>query len=75
MAKLKPGKCNRVVFMVRPHGLPDEEDEEGIINRFCDVLEEFEGWGILTVGRQYYHDNGQCSGHADSNDDCTAELS
>ena len=61
----------RVVFFVRCHGEPDDELENKMIEEICDVVDFPEkGWGILTVGRQYYHDTVFCIGHASAKDEC-----
>lgn len=61
----------RVVFYVRCHGEPDDELEAEIENRIYGAIEVKErGWGILTIGRQYYHENPMCPGHPDAKDDC-----
>jgi hypothetical protein len=67
----------RVVFYVRCHGKPDDELEEEICKRLGDAVEiPDKGWGILTIGRRYYHDLGLCGGHTDAdNDFCVPDVS
>lgn len=61
----------QVVFFVRCHGESDEETEQRIMNTIADIVEnEGKGWGVLTIGRQYFHDNGKCNGHPDAKDEC-----
>lgn len=61
----------RVIFHVRCHGEPDEILEREIMNRLCVAVEvPAKDWGILTIGRSYYHDNPECSGHPDAADPC-----
>jgi hypothetical protein len=50
----------RVVFTVRCHGEPSEAVEQMIMDKLAEAVEEPQiGWGILTIGRQYYDDSGQ----------------
>lgn len=63
----------RVIFYVRCHGEPDEELEQDIMDKLAEAVEyKDRNWGILTIGRQYYHDSGKCHGHssADINKEC-----
>jgi hypothetical protein len=60
----------RVVFIVRCHGKPDENVENSLMDNLAEAVNEPEiGWGILTIGRQYYHDAPLCEGHASADDD------
>jgi hypothetical protein len=65
-------KADRVIFLVRCHGTPDEELEQEIVDKICDAVSyPDKGWGILTVGRQYFHDHtARCSGHATPDEEC-----
>ena len=64
----------RVIFYVRCHGEPDDDLEDQIIDRICDAVEvKDRGWGILTIGRSYYHDLPNCHGHSNPAEECTRE--
>lgn len=64
-------RANRVIFHVRCHGEPDEDIEQQIIEQISDaVTYPAFGWGILTIGRSYYHDKADCPGHPDAEDNC-----
>lgn len=62
----------RVIFHVRCHGQPDDALEQSIMDRICDAVEIPRlDWGILTIGRSYYHnDNADCPGHPSAEDKC-----
>ena len=64
----------RVVFHVRCHGEPNEMLEEAIMDLISKAVEYPQiDWGILTIGREYYHDNPLCDGHPSAEDECPHE--
>ena len=61
----------RVIFHVRCHGEPDEELEESIMQSMANIVNyPARNWGILTIGRSYYHETNLCTGHPNPREDC-----
>jgi hypothetical protein len=58
----------KVIFHVRCDGEPDDDLEERLIAAISAIVEIPENWNILTVGRSYYHNRGDCPGHPEPND-------
>ena len=61
----------RTIFHVRCHGEPSEDTENRIMAAIANAVDIPEkNWGILTIGRSYYHDTANCLGHADPAEPC-----